>query len=96
MAAFTYILGRKGKNHGGNRSGCSCSWRRQTRGFLYFDKGEDLNDEYYSERNILRSIAEVDIFTFGLLRVKDDGSFRYNITQEDIDEAQKDCRYCGS
>lgn len=60
--------------------------------FIYFDKGEDLNDEYYSERNILRSVAEIDLFTFGLPRLKPDGSFRFGKTQGDIEEAQKGLR----
>jgi cob(I)alamin adenosyltransferase len=57
--------------------------------FLYFDKGEDCNDEYYSERNLLRAIAEVDVYAFGMPRVKEDGSFRYGMNKEDIEEAQK-------
>ena len=57
--------------------------------FIYFDKGEDLKDEYYSERNILRAIAEIDVFSFGLPRIMPGGRFRHNTTQEDIDEAQK-------
>lgn len=60
--------------------------------FICFDKGEDLKGEFYSERNILRSIPEIDLFTFGLTRLRPDGSFRHNITPADIEEAQKGLR----
>jgi cob(I)alamin adenosyltransferase len=57
--------------------------------FVQFDKGPEHNDEHYSERNILRSIAEIELFTFGLQRMRSDGSFRLSITDEDRAEAQR-------
>jgi len=58
--------------------------------FLFFDKGqEQYKDEFYSERNILKRIPEIDVFPFGKPRVMGDGSFRFKIIPEDIEEAEK-------
>jgi cob(I)alamin adenosyltransferase len=57
--------------------------------FVQFDKGGDPEDERYSERNILRSIAEIELFTFGCQRVRPDGTFRFGITDEDRAEAER-------
>ncbi len=57
--------------------------------FVIFDKGEVAERDYYSERNILRCIAEIDLFTFGVPRLKADGSFRNTVSEKDIEEAHR-------
>lgn len=57
--------------------------------FIFFDKGNASDDDFYSERNILRSIDEIDIMSFGTPRLMADGCFRFTITPHDIDEACK-------
>ena len=56
---------------------------------VQFDKGPNSRDEYYSERNILRSIHEIDLFIYGCPRIRPDGKFRHGTQQEDIEEAHR-------
>lgn len=56
---------------------------------VQFDKGPHTRDEYYSERNILRSIHEIDLFAYGCPRIRPDGCFRYGVQPEDIEEAHR-------
>jgi len=58
---------------------------------LFFDKGEANPDQVYSERPILRSISNIDIFSFGLPRFSPGHHFRDGMTDEDIKEAQGGC-----
>jgi cob(I)alamin adenosyltransferase len=51
---------------------------------VYFDKG----GEEYGERNVLKKLR-LDFFPTGINRRNDDGTFRFSITQEDIDEAKR-------
>ncbi len=56
---------------------------------VQFDKGPHTRDEYYSERNILRSIHEIDFFAYGCPRIRPDGQFRHSILPEDLEEAHR-------
>jgi cob(I)alamin adenosyltransferase len=56
---------------------------------VQFDKGSHTRDEYYSERNILRSIHEIDFFPYGCPRIRPDGRFRRGTLPEDIEEAHR-------
>lgn len=56
---------------------------------VQFDKGFDGNKDFYSERNLLRKIKNVDLFTYGCSRVNSDGSFRMSVSEEDKQQAQK-------
>lgn len=56
---------------------------------VQFDKGPHTRDEFYSERNMLRSIHEIDLFAYGCPRIGHDGRFRRSTQQEDIDEAHR-------
>jgi len=52
---------------------------------VQFDKGPHTRDE----RNILRSIHEIDFFPYGCPRIRPDGKFRYGIQPEDLEEAHR-------
>ena len=59
---------------------------------VFFDKGDDggdLSQQRYSEREILRQIPNVDIFSTGLPRFSPGRPFRLQMTNEDIKEAQR-------
>ncbi len=56
--------------------------------FIQFDKGWE-SEEFYYERKILRKIENIDLFPTGTVRHKKDGSFRFNLTDEDIKEAKR-------
>ena len=59
---------------------------------VFFDKGEhpDASERpRYSERAILRSIPNVDVFSSGLPRFRQGCEFRGEMTEEDIREAKR-------
>ena len=58
--------------------------------FLQFDKGFDpTRGEHYSERRILRNIPEIELITTGCERLREDGTFRFGVTEEDLREARR-------
>ena len=56
---------------------------------VQFDKGYDGEHEHYSERRILRKLEDIDLYPTGCERMKDDGSFRFGVEQQDLDEAKR-------
>jgi cob(I)alamin adenosyltransferase len=59
---------------------------------VFFDKGESSTgqtDEVYSERAVLRSIPNIELFSVGLPRFCPDRAFRQEMTEEDVREAQR-------
>ena len=60
---------------------------------IQFDKGYDGENEHYSERHILRKLKElgyqVEIYPTGCERMNPDGTFRFNNTPSDFDEAKR-------
>jgi cob(I)alamin adenosyltransferase len=58
---------------------------------VFFDKGKDCRDnpQHYSEREILRLIPNIDVFSVGLPRFCPGRHFRTEMTSEDIKEAQR-------
>lgn len=56
--------------------------------FIQFDKGWE-GEEFYFERKILRKIDNIDLFPTGTLRHHKDGSFRFDLKEEDIKEARR-------
>lgn len=56
--------------------------------FLQFDKGFEGKNEHYSERAILRSLPQVEMFFFGLERMLADGSFRFENIPGDLEQAR--------
>ncbi len=56
---------------------------------VQFDKGNDSGKEFYSERTLFKKIKNIDIFPYGCSRINSDGTFRKNITQDDIGQALK-------
>jgi len=57
--------------------------------FVQFDKGYDGVNEHYSERKILRSFPNLQLFPFGQERVLSPKAFRFKNEPGDIAEAQK-------
>ncbi len=57
--------------------------------FVQFDKGHDGQGEYFSERRILRQLAGLDLFPFGVERVLGPKSFRFKNVEADFEEARK-------
>lgn len=55
---------------------------------VQFDKGFE-GEEFYHERKILRKTENIDLFPTGTLRHKKDGSFRFDLTEEDLNEAKR-------
>jgi cob(I)alamin adenosyltransferase len=56
---------------------------------VQFDKGYDGVNEHYSERKILRSLSNLQLFPFGKERVLGKNSFRFKNEPGDFEEAQK-------
>jgi len=55
--------------------------------FIQFDKGFDGQNEHYSERHILRELANLRLDPTGCERIQADGHFRFGVTPEDRSEA---------
>lgn len=55
---------------------------------VQFDKGFE-GEEFYHERKILRKIENIDLFPTGTLRHNKDGTFRFDLTEEDLNEAKR-------
>lgn len=55
---------------------------------VQFDKGF-IKNEHYSERRLLRRIKNVNFFGFGKERLESNGTFRFDNTEEDYEEAKK-------
>ncbi len=59
---------------------------------VFFDKGEAGTrrpDGVYSERAVLRSIPTIELFSVGFPRFCPDRAFRQEMTEEDVQEAQR-------
>ena len=56
---------------------------------VQFDKGYDGEHEHYSERHILRKLEDIELYPTGCERMKDDGSFRFGVEQQDLNEAKR-------
>lgn len=56
---------------------------------IQFDKGCPDEKDYYSERNLLRKIKNVDLFFYGCSRFDLNNKFRFSVTDEDKAQAQK-------
>lgn len=57
--------------------------------FVQFDKGHEGMGEYYSERRILRQLAGLDLYPFGVERVLGPKTFRFKNTEADFEEARR-------
>ena len=57
--------------------------------FVQFDKGFDGQNEHYSERHILRQLANLRLDPTGCERIQPDGHFRFGVTPEDRSEARR-------
>jgi cob(I)alamin adenosyltransferase len=55
--------------------------------FLQFDKGFEGRNEHYHERAILRQLAGVELYFFGMERMMPDGKFRFANVPEDFAQA---------
>lgn len=55
---------------------------------VQFDKGYE-GEEFYYERRILRKIENIDLFPTGTFRHKKNGSFRFDLNEEDLKEAKR-------
>ena len=56
---------------------------------VQFDKGYDGVNEHYSERKILRTFPNLQLFPFGKERVLGPNAFRFKNEPGDLEEAQK-------
>ena len=56
---------------------------------VQFDKGYDGKTEHYSERHILRHLEGIDLYPTGCERMRSDGTFRFGVEQQDLDEAKR-------
>jgi cob(I)alamin adenosyltransferase len=56
---------------------------------VQFDKGYDGVNEHYSERKILRSFLNLELFPFGKERVLGRNAFRFKNAPDDFEEARK-------
>lgn len=56
---------------------------------VQFDKGYDGVNEHYSERKILRTFPNMELYPFGKERVLNPKSFRFKNGPEDLEEAKK-------
>ncbi|MBU1024093.1 cob(I)yrinic acid a,c-diamide adenosyltransferase [bacterium] len=55
---------------------------------IQFDKGPD-SDTLYSERKVLKGIDKITLIPTGCNRREPDGTFRFGVDQNDIDEANR-------
>ncbi len=60
--------------------------------FIQFDKGFD-KEEHYNERHVLRKLDRVTLIPTGKERMMPDGSFRFENTDADKQEAAKGLEY---
>jgi cob(I)alamin adenosyltransferase len=56
---------------------------------VQFDKGYDGTNEHYSERKVLRTLPNLQLFPFGKERVLSPTAFRFKNEPGDMEEAQK-------
>jgi cob(I)alamin adenosyltransferase len=61
----------------------------QRAAMVYFDKGFDGDLEHYSERRTLRLLASVSLHPTGCERLAPDGSFRFGVEPQDLEEARR-------
>ena len=57
--------------------------------FIQFDKGYDGQNEHYSERKVLRTLAGLRLEPTGRERIQPDGTFRFGVLPGDREEAQR-------
>ena len=62
----------------------SAGWGKKT-AIIFFDKG----GKHYGEDHVLPNIPSLEVYRFGLSRINDDGSFRFDIEEADLEEAGK-------
>src|ERR1700683_4316836 len=56
--------------------------------FVQFDKGSE-EEDFYSERNVLRNLPEVTVLATGKIRMMPNGQFRFKNSPPDFEEAQR-------
>lgn len=56
---------------------------------IQFDKGYDGTNEHYSERKVLRTLPGLRLDPTGCERIREDGKFRFGVTPQDREEAQR-------
>ena len=56
--------------------------------FIQFDKGSD-GEDFYSERNILRTLPAIDVLPTGKIRMMPNGQFRFANSPPDFEEAKR-------
>jgi cob(I)alamin adenosyltransferase len=56
--------------------------------FIQFDKGSE-GEDFYSERNILRKISEIEVHPTGKIRMMPSGQFRFSNSPPDFAEAAR-------
>ncbi len=56
--------------------------------FIQFDKGH-AGDDFYSERNSLKKISQIDVIPTGMIRMMPNGQFRFTNSPQDFEEATK-------
>lgn len=56
---------------------------------IQFDKGYSGDDEHYSERNILRTLPNLELIPTGMERMQPGKKFRFGVTEEDRGEARR-------
>jgi len=60
--------------------------------FIQFDKGYE-GEEHYNERKIIRTVEKITFLPTGKERMMPDGSFRFDNTEADKQEARKGLAY---
>jgi len=56
---------------------------------VQFDKGYDGENEHYAERHVLRNLEGIDLHPTGCERMREDGTFRFGVEEQDIVEAKR-------
>ena len=56
---------------------------------VQFDKGYDGENEHYAERHVLRRLEGIDLHPTGCERMREDGTFRFGVEDQDIEEARR-------
>lgn len=56
--------------------------------FIQFDKGH-AGDDFYSERNVLKTLPSVNLQPTGMIRMMPNGQFRFSNSPPDFEEAKR-------
>lgn len=90
MTELTLIYGYgKGKTTAATGRVLQAIAMEQRVAVVYFDKGYDGKVEHYSERLVLRDLPLVSLHPTGCERLNPDGSFRFGVEAQDLDEARR-------